>query len=83
MPGMKYQCPFCESFDVRKSESGEVICFSCFNICSDNDIDNILWKRVSELPTPFPENLERRKTKRTSTKPERDSSESTIMTRVL
>ncbi len=83
MPGMKYQCPFCESFDVRRSESGEVVCFSCFSICSNYDVDDLLWKRAGELPTPFPESLERRKTKRTSNKSERDSSGSTIMTRMV
>jgi len=79
---MKYQCPFCESFDVRKNELGEVVCFSCFNICSYNDIDTLLWGRVTETPPPFPDTLEKRKSKRSS-RGQRSSSASEIIRRII
>ena len=79
---MKYQCPFCESFDVKKNERGEAFCFSCFSVCSDNDIDQLLWGRMGELPPPFPEELERKRTKRFA-KSVRGNAVSEIMRRII
>ena len=78
---MKYQCPFCESFDVKRNDVGEVVCFSCFSVCSES-IDDMLWGRINETPPPFPEELERRKTKR-STRSQRGSSDLNIIRRIV
>ena len=81
MQTMKYQCPVCNSFDVKKNEFGDVICFSCFSICSDNDLDTMLWGRALDAPPPFPEKLERKKNKRTHR--ERNNNSNDIMRRVI
>ena len=58
---MKYQCPYCESFDVKRDEEGKMTCFTCFNIYSSDMI-----MTDSNTPPPFPERLERRKERRRS-----------------
>ena len=57
---MKYQCPYCGSFDVRRNENGDVVCFECFSICSDKNVSNVSLNS-SDLPPNFPQELERRK----------------------
>ena len=66
---MKYQCPYCESFDIHRNEKGEVICFNCFSICSwETELDTRLSRKNTLIPPVFPEHLERpNKNKRTRT----------------
>lgn len=57
---MKYQCPYCESFDIHRNEKGEVICFNCFSICSwEKELDTRLSRKNALTPPAFPEHLER------------------------
>mgnify|MGYP001809985893 CR=1 FL=1 len=57
---MKYQCPYCESFDVHRVENGDVVCFECFSICSNRDRARIQLDH-NNLPPIFPQEYERRK----------------------
>ncbi|MEI6092433.1 MAG: hypothetical protein WCQ47_01975 [bacterium] len=57
---MKYQCPYCESFDVYRADNGDVICFECFAICSDSKT-NTSQLDTKNLPPIFPQEYERRK----------------------
>ena len=60
LTNMKYQCPYCESFDIHRNEKGEVICFDCFSICSwEMELDTRLSKKNELIPPHFPEHLER------------------------
>ena len=63
---MSIMCPICESFDVYKNENGDRVCFTCLNIQSTDDLNDISAKKIT--PPPFPETMERRKVRRTSRK---------------
>jgi len=62
---MKYQCPYCESFNIHRNEKGEVICFDCFSICSwEKELDTRLSRKSALTPPAFPDYLERPKRSR-------------------
>lgn len=84
MAGMQYQCPWCDSFDVRKNKKGEVVCFECFSVCSiKDDVDIRLNSRTQDLPPPFPEELERPKNKRKGLERRNSSAHSGIITNTI
>lgn len=78
---MKKQCPNCESLDVQVNEKGHLVCFTCFNIFSSDNLNKLAASK--ELP-PFPEELERSHNKRKSSRDKKsDSSDGNAYKRVI
>ena len=53
--------PCCDSFDVKKNELGDVICFSCFSIAQNNDLDTMFVGKSIRCTSSISEKLEERK----------------------